>query len=96
MKKIQTYKALSNRIFVFGFLFFDLALIVIIPFIVWVISNSFKVAFGVFVVEIYFAKKHKYRAEGYLKSFLGFLFTPNKFSIKSDSIPSYKEVKCRK
>lgn len=96
MKNIQTYKALSNRLFVFGFLFFDLVLIVLFPTIVWMVSNSFKIAFGIFVTGIYFGKKYKYRPEGSIKSFLGFLFAPNRFSIKPDSIPSYKEVKCKR
>ncbi len=96
MQNIQTYKAISNRVFLFGFRLVDLGISIVIPFMLWVISDSFKLAFVVFIVTIYISKKFKYRPEGYERSFLSFLFTPYRFSVDDKDIPSYKEVKCRK
>ena len=96
MQNIQTYKAISNRVFLFGFRLVDLGISIVIPFMLWVISDSFKLAFMIFIITVYISKKFKHRPEGYEKSFLGFLFRPYRFNVKTRDIPSYKEVKCRK
>lgn len=92
---INTYKAISNRLYIWGLKPVDLGGVVLFSFLVWGFSNSLFVMIFSFFVSYYLAKKLKNREDCFLKSFIRFISLPNKFGVDLKDIPSYKNI-CKK
>jgi len=95
MKPVYTYKALSNKVFLFGFNPLDLGVIIISTLLLWGITNSLKIGFGWFCILCYLGKKLKDRPLGSEKSFMYFITTSGKLGVKNDDIPNYRSIKCQ-
>lgn len=97
MERINTYKALTNNVLLFGFQLADLAICLVVVVLVMGFTDS-PIASGVIlIILLVFFRKMRNRTAGYFKSFFSFLATPCKLSVKNGDILSYKEaLKCRK
>jgi hypothetical protein len=94
MQPVNTHKALSNRVFLFGFQPYDAGVLLISTLIIWGLSNSFIAAFVWLSMSSWFFRKMKYRPDGYFKSFVVFLSTSYRLSVKGEDGPAYKDTLC--
>jgi len=93
MKSIETYKALTYRLLVYGFQPVDLVIILLLFVFLHGVFNSLLLDIVVIGVLLIIAKKGKNRQAGYFVSLALFLITPHRLTLKNMDVPSYSEVK---
>ena len=93
MKLVNTYKALSYKLLVYGFHAPDLAIILILFLFVHGILNSLLIDILVMAPLLITARKAKNRPRGYFLSLIMFLIAPAVAPLGTGKdIPSYRSI----
>ncbi len=91
MESVFTYKALSHKLFLYGFQSLDFFIVIGVPLFILFLTKSITVALIMLVIFWKIGKKLKLRTEHYFKSFLTYLMTPVRLSVNKykENIPGY-------
>lgn len=93
MQPVHTYKALSNRIMILGYLPSDFGFVVLSTVVVLSFVSSVWIPVVWFISMAYVFKKLKSRPERYFGILSVFLTMPRLLKVTTDDIPAYATVK---
>ena len=93
MKTVDTYKALTYRLLVYGFQPVDLVIILLLFVFVHGIISSLILDIIFIITALIIAKKGRNRPDGYFASLALYLISPCRLNIKNSDIPTYGSVK---
>ncbi|HAX61063.1 MAG TPA: hypothetical protein DCX95_00665 [Elusimicrobia bacterium] len=101
MESVNTHKALSHKVFMYGFQSIDFFVVIGVPVLTSMIVKSWIVFLIMLVLCWKIGKKLKARPAEYFKSFFTYLATPGRLSVDKykENIPGYLvkgATKCRK
>ena len=92
MKSVETYKALTYRLLVYGFQPVDLVIILLLFVFVHGIISSLILDIIFIITALIIAKKGRSRSDGYFISLALYLISPHRLNLKNSDIPNYRSV----
>ena len=93
MKTVETYKALTYRLLVYGFQPVDLVITLLMFVFVHGIISSLILDIIFIIIALIIAKKSRNRPDGYFISLALYLISPPRLNLKNSDIPTYRSVK---
>ena len=93
MRTVETYKALTYKLLIYGYQPVDLVIILVLFIFVHGVISSLIVDVIYVVTALIIAKKGKDRPEGYFVSLALFLLSPHRLNLSNADVPTYRSVK---
>lgn len=93
MKPVETYKALTFKLLVYGYQPVDLVIILLLFVFVHGIINSLLVDLIYVITALIIAKKGRNRPAGYFVSLALYLISPPRLKLGSTDVPTYRSIK---